>query len=349
MSASTLPEDTISHDFIIMTGPKTLKELAELAGVTSGTVSRALAGSNLVTPATRDMIVALARQHGFTPNATARNLRMRKTNTIGVVIPLGHEVRQNISDPFFITMLGLLADKLTNRGYSLLLSRVVPTDEDWLLKLARSGQSDGIIVIGQSDQSAVLDRVAELYRPLVVWGSHIAGQAHCSVGSDNFRGGALAGQHLLERGCRNIVFFGDARAIEIGQRLEGCRSVVEKAGIPFSVVPTHLVADEAQSEIGKYFRAKSHRPDGIVAASDVIAVTAMRVLAEQGLSVPGDAKVIGYDGLPLGEHTMPPLTTIAQDLEQGAENLVNSVIQRIAGEEIHSVILQPRLLVREST
>ena len=75
----------------------------------------------------------------------------------------------------------------------------------------------------------------------------------------------------------------------------------------------------------------------------------MRVLAEQGLSVPGDVKVIGYDGLLLGEHTMPPLTTIAQDLEQGAENLVNIAIQRIAGEEIHSVILQPRLLEREST
>ncbi|KUR72582.1 LacI family transcriptional regulator [Novosphingobium fuchskuhlense] len=332
-----------------MNAPKTLKELAEIAGVTSGTVSRALSGSNLVTPATRDMIVALARQHGFTPNATARNLRMRKTNTIGVVIPLGHEVRQNISDPFFITLLGLLADKLTARGYSLLLSRVVPTDEDWLLKLARSGQSDGIIVIGQSDQSAVLDRVAELYRPLVVWGSHIAGQAHCSVGSDNFRGGALAAQHLIERGCRNIVFFGDPRAIEIGQRLEGCRSVVEKAGIPFGIVPTHLVADEAQSEIGKYFRAKAHRPDGVVAASDVIAVTALRVLTEQGLSVPADVKVIGYDGLQLGEHTMPPLTTIAQDLEQGADSLVSSVVQRIAGEEIHSVILQPRLLVRQST
>ena len=333
-----------------MTGPKTLKELAELAGVTSGTVSRALSGSNLVTPATRDMIVALARQHGFTPNATARNLRMRKTNTIGVVIPLGHEVRQNISDPFFITMLGLLADKLTNRGYSLLLSRVVPTDEDWLLKLARSGQSDGIIVIGQSDQSAVLDRVAELYRPLVAWGSHLAGQAHCSVGSDKFRGGALAGQHLMERGCRNVVFFGDPRAIEIGQRLEGCQSVIARApGVEFNAVPTHLVADEAQSEIAKYFRSKVNRPDGVFAASDVIAVTAMRVLAEQGLSVPGDVKVIGYDGLPLGEHTMPPLTTIAQDLEQGAENLVNSVIQRIAGEEIHSVILQPRLLIREST
>lgn len=333
-----------------MNAPKTLKDLAQLAGVTSGTVSRALSGSDLVTPATRDMIVALARQHGFTPNATARNLRMRKTNTIGVVIPLGHEVRQNISDPFFITMLGLLADKLTNRGYSLLLSRVVPTDEDWLLKLARSGQSDGIIVIGQSDQSAVLDRVAELYRPLVVWGSHIAGQAHCSVGSDNFRGGALAAQHLIERGCRNIVFFGDPRAIEIGQRLEGVRSAVSRApGVQFSVVPTHLVADAAQGEIGKYLRSKANRPDGVVAASDVIAVTAMRVLAEQGLSVPGDVKVIGYDGLPLGEHTMPPLTTIAQDLEQGAENLVNIVIQRIAGEDIHSVILQPRLLVRAST
>jgi len=330
---------------------KTLKDLAEIAGVTSGTVSRALAGSDLVTPVTRDLIVRLAREHGFTPNVTARNLRTRRTGAIGVVIPLGHETEQQFSDPFFITMLGQLADALTAKGYNLLLSRVVPKDENWLWNFAHSGQVDGVIVIGQSDQSAVLDSVAERYKPLVVWGSHVSGQAHCSVGSDNFRGGQLAAQHLIERGCRRIAFFGDPRALEIGQRLEGCRAAMSKAGLgdELSVMPAHLVAEVAGPEIAAYLDSTEQRPQGIVAASDVIAMSTLRALSEHGLAVPGDVKVIGYDNLPLCEHTVPRLTTIAQDFEQGAARLADIVIRRIAGEDVHSVILQPRLVVRAST
>lgn len=334
-----------------MKRPKTLKDLAELAGVTSGTVSRALAGSHLVTPSTRDHIVELARKHGFTPNAAARSLRTRRTGAIGVVIPLGHETDQHISDPFFITMLGLLADALTSRGYNLLLSRVVPTDENWLANFANSMQVDGIIVIGQSDQSDVLNQVAERYQPLVVWGAYVTGQAHCSVGSDNFRGGQIAASHLIERGCRRIAFFGDPRVVEIEQRLEGCRAALAQAGLPGQpeVVRAHLVPETARVEIAQYLSTTKQVPDGIVAASDVIAVSAMRALAERGLSVPDEVKVIGYDGLTLGEHTMPPLTTIAQDLVQGAEKLVDIIVRRMAGEDIHSVILQPKLLVRQST
>ncbi|MDE2301591.1 MAG: substrate-binding domain-containing protein [Sphingomonadales bacterium] len=334
-----------------MKRPKTLKELAALAGVTSGTASRALAGSELVTPATRDMIVALAREHGFTPNVSARNLRMRRTGTIGVIIPLGHETEQHVSDPFFITMLGLLADALTTRGYNLLLSRVVPRNDNWFWNFMRSGHVDGVIVIGQSDQSSVLDAVAERYKPLVVWGGHVAGQAYCSVGSDNFRGGQLAAQHLIDRGCKSLAFFGDPRALEIGLRLDGCRAAAARAGLSdaLTVLPVHLVAERARSDIVAFLAATPQPPQGIVAASDVIAVSALRALAEAGLAVPGDVKVTGYDGLTLGEHTMPPLTTITQDLVQGAERMVDIVIRRIAGEDIHSVIMQPRLLVRQSS
>ncbi|MDE2403454.1 MAG: LacI family DNA-binding transcriptional regulator [Sphingomonadales bacterium] len=330
---------------------KTLKDLAALAGVTSGTVSRALAGSDLVTPATRDLIVRLAREHGFTPNVTARNLRTRRTGAIGVVIPLGHETAQQFSDPFFITMLGGLADALTDKGYNLLLSRVVPKDENWLWNFAHSGQVDGVIVIGQSDQSAVLDAVAERYKPLVAWGSHVSGQAHVSVGSDNFRGGQLAAQHLIERGCRRIAFFGDPRALEIGQRLEGCRAAMDKAGLAdqLSVLPAHLVAEMAGPEIAAFLSSTENRPQGIVAASDVIAMSALRALSEHGLSVPADVKVVGYDNLPLCEHTVPRLTTIAQNIEEGAEKLADIVVRRIAGEDVPSVIMQPRLVIRAST
>ncbi|WDF72078.1 LacI family DNA-binding transcriptional regulator [Novosphingobium sp. KACC 22771] len=328
---------------------RNIKELAELAGVSTGTVSRALAGSELISQATRERIQALAREYGFRPNVMARNLRIQKTGAIGVLIPLGHEAGQPISDPFFITMLGLLADKLTERGYDLLLSRVIPQDQGWLERVATSGRVDGLIVLGQSDQAATLDEAARDYRPLVVWGGHAEGQVHCSVGSDNHLGGQMAARHLIAQGCRRIAFLGDPRALEMAQRLDGVQTALAQAGMERAdVVPAHLVAELAYADIARYLCDGAHRPDGIVAASDVIAMTALRALSEVGLSVPGDVRVVGYDNLPLSEHTVPSLTTISQDLVAGAEHLVDMLMRRIAGEDMQSVVMKPELVVRMS-
>ena len=333
-----------------MTRIRTIKDLAELAGVTAGTVSRALAGSELISAKTRERIQPLADEHGFRPNVMARNLRTQRTGAIGVVIPLGHETGQHISDPFFITMLGLIADALTERGYDLLLSRVVPTDAQWLDRYISSGRVDGVIVIGQSNQAEVLDRVAAHYRPLVVWGGHEAGQAHCSVGSDNAAGGMLATRHLIERGCRQIAFLGDPGALEIRQRLEGCRAALAAAGLPApAVVPVNLVADRAYPEIAAYLEAAGSPPDGIFAASDVIAMTALRTLSEAGLKVPGAVRVVGYDGLAFGEQTVPPLSSVRQDMTAGATLLVDRLLRRISGEDAPYVMMAPDLLVRASS
>lgn len=330
---------------------RNIGDLARLAGVSAGTVSRALTDSELVNAKTRARIKALAREHDFRPNVMARNLRIQKTGAIGVVIPLGHDTGQHISDPFFITMLGLLADALTERGYDLMLSRVIPTDEDWLERFTDSGRVDGMIVIGQSDQAATLDRVAQRYRPLVVWGGHEQGQVHCSVGSDNIAGGDLAATHLIERGCKKIAFFGDPTARELKQRLEGCRTAMSRAGLGDDpmVFPVHLAAGIDDANISQYLADGLQRPDGIVAASDVIAMTTLRALSEMGIAVPGDVKVIGYDNLPIAEHTVPRLSTIKQDLTTGANNLVELLMRRIAGEDTGSVIMPPELVVRMST
>ena len=112
---------------------RNITDLARLAGVSPGTVSRALAGKSLVNAKTRAKIEAIAREHGFRPNQMASGLRRQKTGVIGVVIPLGHDTRQQISDSFFMTLLGFLADELTAEGYDLMLRRVVPEeDADWL-------------------------------------------------------------------------------------------------------------------------------------------------------------------------------------------------------------------------
>lgn len=326
-------------------------DLAKLAGVAPSTVSRALADSQLIAKKTRDRIQELAREHDFRPNVMARNLRIKRTGAIGVLIPLGHEAGQHISDPFFMSLLGYLADALTERGYDLLLSRVIPTDPDWLNRVADSGRVDGLILIGQSDQSAVIDRLAERYLPVVAWGANRPGQVHYSVGSDNRKGGELATRHLIERGCRNFAFFGDPVAPEISDRLAGCRAALAEAGMAdrLTILPAHLTAETAHLTISKWLDETETIPNGIIAASDVIAMSALRALSEHGVSVPDEVRVVGYDDLAFANQTVPPLSTIRQDLSAGAAHLVDLLFRRIDGESTQSVVLEPTLVVRQSS
>ena len=330
---------------------RNITELAKLAGVSAGTVSRALADSTLIAKATRERIQAIAREHDFRPNVMARNLRIKRAGAIGVLIPLGHETGQHISDPFFITLLGQLADALTERGHDLLLSRVIPTDPSWLNAVVDSGRVDGVILIGQSDQSAVIDRLAERYLPLVAWGANLSGQVHCSVGSDNRKGGELAAKHLIERGARRFAFFGDPIAPEIAERLEGARSALTAAGFgdALSLLPAHLTAETAHPAISAWLSETKNIPDGIFAASDVIAMSALRALSEHGHAVPSAVRIVGYDDLAFANQTFPPLTTIRQDLVAGAAHLVDLLFRRIGGEKTDSVVLEPQLIVRGSS
>lgn len=141
-------------------GVSSISDIARLAGVSASTVSRALAGSKMISLDTRNRINDLAREHGFQLNQMARNLRLKRTNAIGIVFPLGHEVGQLVSDPFFIAMLGHVADGVTARGFDLLLTRIIPDDGGWLDGLVNSGRIDGAIVIGQSNQEEAILLIA---------------------------------------------------------------------------------------------------------------------------------------------------------------------------------------------
>ena len=330
---------------------RNITDLARLAGVSPGTVSRALADSSLIAKKTRERIQELAREHDFRPNVMARNLRIKRAGAIGVLIPLGHETGQHISDPFFMTMLGHLADALTERGHDLLLSRVIPKDPHWLNRVVDSGRVDGVILIGQSDQVHVIDKVAERYLPLVAWGANLPGQVHCSVGSDNRKGGEIAARHLIDRGCCNFAFFGDPVAPEITERLEGVRLALAQNGMSdaLSILPAHLTAETAHPAISKWLDDTKTIPNGIIAASDVIAMSALRALSEHNVTVPGEVHVVGYDDLPFANQTVPPLSTIRQDLAGGAAHLVDILFRRIAGEKTDSVVLEPELVVRQSS
>jgi len=329
-------------------GVSSISDIARLAGVSASTVSRALAGSKMISSETRARITDLAREHGFQLNQMARSLRLKRANAIGIVFPLRHDVVQLVSDPFFITMLGHVADGVTARGYDLILTRVVPTDSLWLSALVNSGRVDGVIVIGQSDQEEVLARVAADYRPLVVWGERHDEQAYCSVGTDNVAGGAMAARHLLEAGRRRILFAGHAAVPEIAARYRGYLDAHREAGVdPADVMPASLTADGAYAQFAEHL-ASNDAPDGIVAASDVIAVAAVRALGDRGLAVPGDVSVVGYDDVPLAAQVSPALTTIRQDLRKGAEHLVDRLFRRLGGEACDPAVMRPELVVRQS-
>ncbi|WP_439568448.1 LacI family DNA-binding transcriptional regulator [Sphingopyxis sp.] len=327
---------------------RTLADLARVAGVSTGTVSRALAGSPLVNLKTRNHIRDLARRHGVRPNQMASKLRSRRTGVIGVVIPLGHERRQHISDPFFMTLLGALADELTESGYDIMLSRAIPDEnEEWLDRITGSGMTDGVIVIGQSDQFDTIERVAEAYRPMVVWGHHRAGQRHCVVGTDNALGGRLAAEHLIERGATRLLFLGDTTGIEIAQRLTGVEQAA--ARIELTHFPLHLSDEEIVANIGAALAAHAAPFDGIVAASDLIAMAALKELHARGHRVPDAVQIVGYDDLPLAAQTVPPLTTIRQDIGVGAKAIVDKLRRRIEGETTDSLVMIPELIARETT
>jgi DNA-binding LacI/PurR family transcriptional regulator len=329
---------------------RTITDLARLAGVSPGTVSRALAGKSLVNTRTREKIEALAREHGFRPNQMASGLRRQKTGVIGVAIPLGHDIRQQISDSFFMTLLGFLADELTNHGYDLMLRRVVPdSDPDWLDRFIGSGMIDGVIVIGQSDQFDRIEDVADGYRAMVVWGNHQEGQRHCVVGTDNRLGGRMAAERLIAGGARKLAFLGDTGPIEFAARFAGAQDVAARMGLaPVLPLATHLSPDRAIEEIARHIAQHGRDIDGIFAATDTLAALCLTELRAQGFSVPGDIRLVGFDDLPIARQTIPPLTTVRQDIAAGAHGLVDLLLRRLAGESTESLVLPPELAIRET-
>lgn len=330
------------------TPASTLAQLAKLAGVSTATVSRSLSGSTVIARATRDRIVALANEHGFQHNQAARNLRLKRAGAIGVVLPLGHEVDQHVSDPFFMALLGPLADAIADRGYDLLLSRIIPQDDRWLDRIVDSGRVDGVILIGQSNQLATIERVAQRYPPMVIWGACQPECAQITVGSDNVAGGRIAAEHLLAQGRTRLAFFGSIDVPEFAARFEGFTQALAAAGQkPDDLVVLRLTSESAYATILDHL-ATHPVPNGIVAAADVIAMNALRALAVHGVRVPQDVSVVGYDDVAIASHTTPPLTTIRQDVVRGAELMVDLLFRRLAGEDVTSVTMTPELILRSS-
>lgn len=328
-----------------------MAEVARRAGVSLATVSRALAGSSLISEKTRELVRAAAVSLDYRVDAAGSSLRTGLTRTAGVVIPLGHAAKQNLSDPFFLEIVGAIADELAACGYSMLLAKVTDDPTDWITMIARARRADGIIVIGQSLHHAALNALAATDVPLVVWGALLDDQRYVTVGSDNRAGGQSVTAHLLAQGCRRIAFLGDPAVPEVAARLDGYVRALRERGIgrtPRLEVPVRFGSDTAYHAVASLVDANVPF-DGVVACSDVFAMNAMRALIERGRRIPADVAVTGFDDISFAALATPPLTTIRQNCQAGARLLVEKLMRAIRREANDSAVLSTELVVRGSS
>jgi DNA-binding LacI/PurR family transcriptional regulator len=326
-------------------------DIAKLAGVSTATVSRALNGSESIRPETRERIMALAQAHQYTVHAGAKNLRSGENRTLGLVIPFRADLPMEVTDPFFLSILGHIANAMTASKYDLLLSRVNADHLDECAALYDSGRVAGMVMVGQWDHHDQLNALAKRRIPLVVWGAMLPEQLYCSVGSDNFGGGLQATSHLIQQGRRRIAFIGDYNSGEAKLRFEGYCQALKNHGLqvnPDLFIQSPYTPVEAQAAMHA-FCDRGIAIDALFAASDLVAINAMGVLNARGLKVPEDIAVVGYDDVDASRHSFPPLTTIRQPLNLAARALLECLQEVMRGGQPASRQLNSELLVRAST
>ena len=330
-------------------------DIAQRAGVSQPTVSRALRGDPTVNEATRKRIEAIAAQFNYKVDKNASSLRRRHSNTLALLFFEDPTPDDSLINPFFLSMFGSIARTCSLRGYDLLTS-FQQLSANWHVDYEDSRKADGIILLGYGDYEDYRARLVQLDLQgthFVRWGSVQPGQPGATIGCDNRRGGEEAARHLLGLGRQSIAFLGTAssHSPEFDDRYQGACAAMREAGL---VPDPALQADAISTEASGHAAAvallqRGIAFDAIFAASDLIAVGAMRALSDAGLAVPDDVSIVGFDDIPAASLSHPPLTTIAQDYARAGEMLVDTLLRRIRAQPAETRMLAPRLIVRRST
>jgi DNA-binding LacI/PurR family transcriptional regulator len=327
-----------------------MADIARLAGVSTSTVSRALSHSPLVNQETRDRILDLARSLNYTINIGAQNLRLQQNRTVAVVIPIDQSSRQQLSDPFFLSMLGSLADALSEQGFDTLVSRVDADQVDAAAAPFDGGRAIGVILIGQGRHHDQLNKMAARGVPFVVWGAQLPQQLYTTVGGDNITGGRLATERLLAQGRRRIAFLGDTTLPEVEKRHRGYVEALAAHGLapdPQLHVTVSFLPESGGQAVEELAR-RGVDYDGMFACSDLLAMKAIHAMRAQGRDVPSDVAVVGYDDIELSSYFHPPLTTVCQPRDVAARALVSALLACVDGQPAPSVQLPTELVVRAS-
>lgn len=319
--------------------------IAELAGVSKITVSRALSGSDLVRPELRERIAGIAREAGYRMNVAARALRTRRSRTIALVIERLVAGDRPISDPLILAIIGGLLETLTPAGQAMLV-----TSSDHFLD-SQVIDADGIVMVGQGVGGQRARTVAAQGLPMVAWGERLPNSDLVVIGSDNRSGGRVSAQHMIDTGRRQLVFLGNGDHPEVAARLEGVRDIVATTpAMIAAVVPCDFSRLEGAAAV-RGLLSEGLAFDGIIAASDFIAAGACDALIEEGRRVPDDVAVMGFDDIAVAANNRPPLTSIRQDWSRAGRLLGETVLALIEQPDAFSLPerLPVELIAREST
>ena len=320
----------------------TMDELAKLAGVSKITVSRALRGGFPVNPTTRDRIFALAKEHGYRLNQAARNLKLERSHTVGVIVEMNPTPDRMMSDPYPLELLGGISQTLTSKGYSLLLATLSGKDS------VAFQSAEGIILLGQGIHDEAVKALQPILAPLVVWGAPHDGADYCIVGSDNYHGGQIAAEHLLSLGRKRLVFLGDTRHAEVEARFEGFRDAARKGGADIVASLPCPFTFNGGAESAQSLLTDKLDFDGALGANDLLTMGFVRALTEAGVAVPDKVSVIGYDDTPLAAAFSPALTSVHQNWRDGGVLLAEKILQLINHENVKSEVMPTVLSVRET-
>jgi DNA-binding LacI/PurR family transcriptional regulator len=329
-------------------------DIAFLAGVSQPTVSRALRGSPVVSLETRKRIEEIARQLNYRVDKNASNLRSQHSNTLALLLFEDPTPDDSQINPFFLSMLGSITRASARKGYDLLISFQKLTC-DFCQDYEDSRKADGIILLGYGDYEEYrprLDKLVEQGTHFVRWGPVLTDEPGVSVGSDNAQGGYDVTRHLLAQGRRNVAFLGTAtsHSPEFFDRYRGYERAMLEARLPTSsaLQVDAINLEESGFNAARELRARGVEFDAIVAASDLIAIGALRALQESGIEVPRHVSVVGFDDIPAASLTHPPLTTVMQDTRRAGELLVETLLRQITGEAASNSVIPTRLVVRKS-
>ena len=326
----------------------TIKDIAKAANVSYSTVSRALAGQPQIPEETRNKILALANEMGYTPNILAKGLVTKSTHTLGIIVP-------DITNPFFPEAIQGIEEQANSYGYRVYLCNSnwnIEKEKECLHKLYGSSV-DGIIIFPSSDDvSHIIDSRIKIP---IVFANYKPEKENCSyVAFNDFEGASSAVEYLIKLGHRNIVFMGGLKTNRSNmERIGGYKAVMKKHGIP--VRPDYILHGEYKQSSGYELTEKlllsSELPTAIIAGDDIMALGVIQAIEEFGLHVPKDISVIGFDDISYASLDKIQLTTVCmprQDMGQASVELLMEQIQNPQNHEARNKILETELIVRKT-
>ncbi|MDV6012485.1 LacI family DNA-binding transcriptional regulator [Haloechinothrix sp. LS1_15] len=331
----------------------TLEMVAARAGVGRGTVSRVINGSPQVSEWARDAVMRAAEELGYEPNRAARSLVTQRTDSIALVVSEPED--RVFAEPYFAGVVRGISSELTETGMQLWLAMATSAEErSGIERQLTPVRVDGVILLSLHGDDTLPETLERRGVPTVLGGRLIGSADHHYVDVDNVAGARLAVDHLLARGRQRIATITGPPDMEAGvARLTGYREALTASGVGVS---DELIAAGDFSERSGTAGMRElldRRPDldAVFAASDPMAIGALRVLKDSRHRVPDDVALVGFDGSPMAAHTDPPLTTVRQPVEEMGRNMARLLLAEIRGEDPvpSSIVLAPELIAGRSS